>query len=107
MSSEEKELYDDDMWLYIQRKYGDLYWKYYQVEVFPNYIESIDGTKVYLTSNAQVYQIVKTWADKYNNGEMPSWYYYTAFSDWAEWSGRDVNAGRFADWCKLPKNFRD
>ena len=54
MSLQDKAIYDDDMWTYIKTVYGNVYWKYYQVIVFPNYIESIDGTKEYLTSNAQV-----------------------------------------------------
>lgn len=107
MAYEDRILYDDDLWTYIKTVYGDVYWKYYQVKVFPDYIESIDGTKEYLTSNAQVKQIVTAWANEYNEGQMPSWYYYTAFSDWAEWSGRDINVGMYADWNKLPDNFRD
>ncbi len=107
MAYEDRILYDDDLWTYIKTVYGDVYWKYYQVKVFPDYIESVDGTKEYLTSNAQVKQIVIAWANEYNEGQMPSWYYYTAFSDWAEWSGRDINAGKFEDWAKLPDNFRD
>ena len=55
----------------------------------------------------QVKQIVTEWANTYNEGQMPSWYYYTAFSDWAEWSGRDINVGMYADWNKLPDNFRE
>lgn len=41
-------------------------------------------------SQSQVDFIVTAWANKYNNGEMPSWYYPTVFSDWAVWSGADV-----------------
>ena len=41
-------------------------------------------------SQSQVDFIVTAWANKYNNGELPSWYYPTVFSDWAEWSGADV-----------------
>ena len=107
MSLQDKAIYDDDMWTYIKTTYGNVYWKYYQVIVFPNYIESIDGTKEYLTSNAQVKKIVTEWANTYNEGQMPSWYYYTAFSDWAEWSGRDINAGVYCDCPPLPDNFRD
>ena len=41
-------------------------------------------------SQEQVDKIVAAWANKYNNGEMPSWYYSTVYSDWAEWSGADL-----------------
>lgn len=43
-----------------------------------------------ITSQAQVDSIVTAWANEYNGGQMPSWYYPTVFSDWAEWSGRDL-----------------
>lgn len=43
-----------------------------------------------ITSQKQVDDIVTAWANEYNNGVMPSWYYSTVFSDWAEWSGRDI-----------------
>ena len=41
-------------------------------------------------SQEQVDKIVAAWANKYNNGVMPSWYYSTVYSDWAEWSGADL-----------------
>lgn len=43
-----------------------------------------------ITSQSQVDAIVTDWANEYNNGVLPSWYYPTVFSDWAVWSGRDL-----------------
>lgn len=40
-------------------------------------------------------KIVDDWTKV--SGEKPSWYYYTAFSDWAEWYGRDIGNNDIID----------
>ena len=96
--------YDDEIRNYIREKYGEAGVTYY------NSVGIGFGYKV--TSNAHLKQIVDDWTAV--SGEKPSWYYnedgsiyYTAFSDWAEWSGRDTNAGIYNECPVLPDNFRD
>lgn len=99
-----KNIYDDEFRNYMREKYGEAGVTYY------NSVGIGFGYKV--TSNAHLKQIVDDWTAV--SGEKPSWYYnedgsiyYTAFSDWAEWCGRDINAGIYSECPVLPDNFRD
>lgn len=89
--------YDDNYLNYIREQYGEAGYLYH-VSKGANFQEHV-------TSNKQLKKIVDDWIAV--SGEVPSWYYYTAFSDWAEWSGRDVNAGSYVDYPPLPSNYKD
>ena len=96
--------YDGDIENFIYEKYGEVGVEYYET------VGIGFGYKV--KSNADLKRIVDAWTSV--SGEKPSWYYnsdgsiyYAAFSDWAEWCGRDINAGKYKDCPALPDNFRD
>ena len=100
--------YGGDFFNYIREKYGEIGVVYH--------LNSGAGFQPDITSNAQLKQIVDDWTRV--SGEVPSWYYYTAFSDWAEWCGRDIGMFSYPtydenlNFCTytppaLPDNFRD
>ena len=101
--------YDGDFYKYVKDKYGDVGMAYHSA--FGK------GFADRITSNAQLNEIVSEWTKV--SGEVPSWYYYTAFSDWAEWVGRDVGKYTHTAYDEaidkiysytppaLPDNFRD
>ena len=74
----------DDIYLYaeLHPAYGRM--------VFGNLYDTQGNFNINITSQSQVDAIVTDWANEYNNGVLPSWYYPTVFSDWAVWSGRDL-----------------
>ena len=74
----------DDIYLYaeLHPAYGRM--------VFGNLYDTQGNFNKNITSQSQVDAIVTAWANEYNNGVLPSWYYPTVFSDWAVWSGRDL-----------------
>lgn len=74
----------DDIYLYaeLHPAYGRM--------VFGNLYDTQGNFNKNITSQSQVDTIVTDWANEYNNGVLPSWYYPDVFSDWAEWSGRDL-----------------
>ena len=92
--------YDDNFYYYVRKKYGEAGYAYHNIFCHGGF----DGC---ITSNAQLKQIVDNWTRV--SGEVPSWYYYTAFSDWAEWSGRDLGLLNYSDGQEipLPPNYKD
>ena len=100
--------YGGDFFNYIREKYGEVGIVYH--------LNCGTGFQADITSNAQLKKIVDDWTRV--SGEVPSWYYYTAFSDWAEWCGRDIGMFSYPtydenlNFCTytppaLPSNFRD
>jgi hypothetical protein len=100
--------YGGDFFNYIREKYGEVGIVYH--------LNCGTGFQADITSNAQLKQIVDDWTRV--SGEVPSSYYYTAFSDWAEWCGRDIGMLSYStydenlNFCTytppaLPSNFRD
>lgn len=91
--------YDDNFYNYVREKYGEAGERYHSIFCQGG------GFNETVTTNAQLKKIVDDWTAV--SGEVPSWYYYTAMSDWAEWSGADLGHRYDGEYDPLPPNYKD
>lgn len=91
--------YDDNFYNYVREKYGEAGERYHSIFCQGG------GFNETVTTNAQLKKIVDDWTAV--SDEVPSWYYYTAMSDWAEWSGADLGHRYDGEYEPLPPNYKD